>query len=139
MNGTEIGIFKEGNQVSFSGLLEGENSLALESDFLFELGRDLTDQSLEGKFSDEQVSLNEGRKGKESSTMMVESSKVSYAFLEFSDLSQSNRSRFESVGLLDAGHDGSGLSGDFLGSQLLAGHLLCRGLTGSLFCSGHHQ
>lgn len=64
---------------------------------------------------------------------------MSYAFLEFSDLSQSNRSRFESVGLLDAGHDGSGLSGDFLGSQLLAGHLLCRGLTGSLFCSGHHQ
>lgn len=73
MDGTEIGIFKKGNQVSFSGLLKGENSLALESDFLFELGRDLTDQSLEGKFSDEQVCLNEGRKRKESSTMMVES------------------------------------------------------------------
>ena len=73
MNGTEIGIFKEGNQVCFSSFLKGKNSLALESDFLFELGRDLTDQSLEGKLSDEQVSLNEGRKGKESSTMMVES------------------------------------------------------------------
>lgn len=64
---------------------------------------------------------------------------MSYAFLEFSDLSQSNRSRFESVGLLHTGDDRSGLSGDFLGGKLLAGHLLCCGLTGSLFCSGHHQ
>lgn len=64
---------------------------------------------------------------------------MSYAFLEFSDLSQSNCSRFESMGLLHAGDDGGRLSGDFLGSKLLAGHLLCCGLTGSLFCSGHHQ
>lgn len=63
----------------------------------------------------------------------------SYALLEFSDLSESNSSGFESVGLFDPGDDGGGLASDFLGGKLLAGHLLGGGLACGLLGSGHLQ
>ena len=75
----------------------------------------LSDKSLEGEFSDEEVS----------------------GFLIFSDFSESNCSGFEAVGLLDTGGDWGALSGDFLGDQLFSGHLLSSTLPCGLFCSSH--
>ena len=41
------------------------------------------------------------------------------------------------MGFLDAGDDGGRLAGDFLGSELLARHLLGGGLARGLLGSGH--
>lgn len=63
----------------------------------------------------------------------------SYALLEFSDLSESNCSGLESVGLLDAGDDGGRFAGDLLCGQLLAGHFLGGGLPSGLLGASHLQ
>ena len=139
MDSAQVGVLKQRNQVGLSCFLEGKHCLTLESDFLFELGGDLSHQSLEGKFSDEQVGLNKQRKDKRASTEAVERWITSYALLEFSDLSESNCSRFESVGFLDTRDNGGWLSGDFLGSQLFSGHLLGCGLPCGLLGTGHLQ
>ena len=76
---------------------------------------DFSDESLEGEFSDEEVS----------------------GFLIFSDFSEGNCSGFESVGLLDTSGDWCSLSGDFLGNQLLSWGLLGGGFSCSLCSSGH--
>ena len=58
MDSTEIGVLKQRNEIGLSCFLEGQNSLTLDSDFLFELSSDLTDQSLERELSNKQISLN---------------------------------------------------------------------------------
>ena len=58
MDSAEVSVLKQRNQISFSSFLEGKNCLALEPDFLFELGCDFSHQSLEGELSDQQVGLN---------------------------------------------------------------------------------
>ena len=62
MDSTQVSILKQRNQVGLSCLLESQHCLTLESDLLFELSRNLTDKSLEGKLPDQQVSLNKLRK-----------------------------------------------------------------------------
>ena len=83
MDGTEVGVFEEGDEVSLSSLLEGKNSRALESELLLELMSDFSDKPLEGELSDEEISR----------------------FLVFSDFSEGNCSGFESVGFLDSSGD----------------------------------
>ena len=56
MDGGKVGVLEEGNEVSLSSLLESEDSRALEPELLLELVSDLTDESLEGELSDEEVS-----------------------------------------------------------------------------------
>ena len=56
VDGGKVGVLEEGNEVSLSSLLEGEHGRALESELLLELVSDLSDQSLEGELSDQQVS-----------------------------------------------------------------------------------
>ena len=63
---------------------------------------DFSDHSLEGELSDQKIG----------------------GLLILSDFSQSDGSGFKSVGLLDAGGHWGGLSGDFLGNELLSGNLL---------------
>jgi hypothetical protein len=106
---------------------------------LLELGGYLTHESLEGELADEQIGLNKKGRGKRSPTLGVGGIMTSYALLEFSDLSQGDRSWLESVGFLDSGDDGGGLAGYFLGRQLFAGHLLRCGLARGLFGSCHFQ
>ena len=115
VNGAQVGVFEEGDEVSLGSFLKGQNSGALESEFLLELVGDFSDESLEGKFSDEEVSW----------------------LLVFSDFSEGNCSGFESVGFLDTGGDGGALSGDFLGNQLFSGDLLSSALPCGLFSSSH--
>jgi len=56
MNGTQVGIFEERDEVSFSSFLKGQDSRRLESKFLFPFVSDLSDHSLEGEFSNEKIS-----------------------------------------------------------------------------------
>jgi histone H3 len=57
VDGAEVGILKERNEVSFGSFLESKHCLALESNLLLELSRDLSHQALEGQLADQQISL----------------------------------------------------------------------------------
>ena len=102
MDGAEVGVLEERDEVGLSSFLKGEHGGALEPELLLELVGDLADESLEGELSDEEVS----------------------GLLVLPDLSEGNCSGFESVGLLDTGGHGRRLSGDLLGNKLLSWHLL---------------
>ena len=82
MNSTQVSVLKQSNHVSFGSLLNSEDSLRLESQITLVLLSDLTDKSLEGELSDEQLS----------------------GLLELSDLTESHSTRSEPVRLLDATH-----------------------------------
>ena len=56
VDSAEVGILKETNKVSFRSLLKGKDSAALEAQVGLEVLGDLTNESLEGKLSDEQFS-----------------------------------------------------------------------------------
>ena len=113
MDGAEVGVFEETNEVSLSSLLEGEDGGGLESEVVLELRGNLSNESLEGELSDEEFG----------------------ALLESSDFSESNGTGSESVGLLDTTSGGSlGLLGLLLGDVLsggLATGVLSSGLLGS--------
>ena len=102
VDGAQVGVLEKGNEVSLSGFLQSQNSGGLESELLFPFVGDFSDHSLEGELSDQKIG----------------------GLLILSDFSQSNGSGFKSVGLLHAGGDGGGFSGDLLGDQLFSGHLL---------------
>lgn len=89
VDGAHVGVLEQTDEVSLNGLLEGQESGALESELAVALVSDVLDDSLERKLSDEEVS----------------------ALLVLSDLSESDGARSVSVGLLDASEGaGWGLS-----------------------------
>lgn len=53
MNGAEVRVFEETDQVSLGGLLERGDGGALEPEVGLEVLRDLSDQALERKLPDE--------------------------------------------------------------------------------------
>ena len=55
MDGTEVGVLKESNQVGLAGFLEGHHSRALEPQISLEVLSNLTDKPLEWKLADEQL------------------------------------------------------------------------------------
>jgi hypothetical protein len=79
VDGTEVGIFEE-IEVSFSSLLESEDSGGLESDVLVDLRGNPADEPLEGDLSDE----------------------VMGGVLKTSDFTESNSARSESAGLIES-------------------------------------
>ena len=98
MDGAQVGVFEESNEVGFRGFLKGEDGAALESELGFDVVSDFSDESLEWKFSDEEVSR----------------------LLVSPDFSEGDGSWAESVGLLDASGGGGSLSGS-LGGKLFSG------------------
>lgn len=56
MDGAQVGIFEQGDEVSLDGLLEGTDGRRLESEIGLKVLGDFTDQALEGEFSDEKLS-----------------------------------------------------------------------------------
>merc|ERR1740120_540698 len=110
VDGAEVGVLEETDHVGFGSLLEGKDGGGLETELVSVLRSDLTDESLEGEFADEELS----------------------GFLESSDLTESDGAGSESVGSLDAtvglGLLGSSLVSDVLswvlGAGVLAGGLL---------------
>jgi hypothetical protein len=114
MDGSQVGVLEQADQVGLSGLLKGEHGRALESQVGLEVLGDLSHQALEGQLADQQLSR----------------------LLVSADLSQSHSAGSVSVGLLHTTSGGRALAGS-LGGELLAGGLASRGLTSSLLSSGH--
>ena len=115
VDGAQVDVLKETDEVGLSGLLEGTDGAALETQVGLEVLGQLTDQALEGQLADEQLS----------------------ALLVATDLTEGHGTRAVTVRLLDA-TDGCGsrlASG--LGGQLLAGRLASGGLASGLLGAGH--
>jgi len=98
MNSTQVGIFKETDQVSFRSFLEGSNGGCLEPEIGLEVLSNLTNKSLERELADEELG----------------------ALLVPSDLTKSNSSGSETMRLLDSSSSGGSALACCLGSKLLA-------------------
>ena len=114
MDSTQVGVLKQTNQVSLTGLLESHDSRGLESQISLEVLGNFSDQTLEWQLSDEKLSR----------------------LLVSSDLSESNSSWSVSVRLLDSSGGGSRFSGS-LGGQLLPGGLSSSGFSSCLLGTSH--
>ena len=93
MDGAEIGVFEEADQVSLGGFLQGSDRCTLETQVGLEILGDFTYQSLEGQLSDEQFS----------------------GFLVSSDFTKSNGTRSVTMGFLHSTGGRCALSGGFRG------------------------
>ena len=116
VDGAKVGVFEETDQVGLSGLLESEDGRGLESEVVLEFTGDLTDKSLEGELADEELS----------------------GFLEATDLTESDGTRAEAVGLLDA-TSGNDLLGGLLVGDVLAGGFATGVLASSVLGTGHFK
>ena len=114
MDGAEVGILEESDEVSLAGLLESHDGGALEPQIGLEVLGDLPDQTLEGELADEKLG----------------------GLLVPPDLSEGDCSRPVSVGLLDSASSGGGFPG-CLGGQLLPGGLASGGFTCGLLGTSH--
>ena len=116
VDGAEVGVFEERNEVGFGGFLEGEDGGGLESEVRFEFLSDFSDESLERQLSDEEL----GR------------------FLVSSDLSECDCSWSISVRFLHASALGGGLSGSLL-SNMFSWSFSSSVLSSGLLCSSHFK
>ena len=114
VDGAQVGVLKQTNQVSLACLLQGHDGRALEAQVGLEVLSDLTDQTLEGQFADQQLR----------------------GLLVAADLTQSHCSRPVTMGLFHSTGGRGALSGG-LGGQLLAGSLSSRGLACGLLGTSH--
>ena len=114
MDGAQIGVFEETNQVSFRGFLQGSDSSRLESKVSLEVLSNFSHQSLEWELSDQQL----GR------------------FLVSSDLTKSNSSWSVTMRFLHSSCCWSALSCGF-GGQLLTWGLASSRFSGGLLGSCH--
>jgi hypothetical protein len=56
VNGAQVGVLKESDQVSLTGLLEGADGCALKPEISFEVLSNFSHKTLEGQLADEQLS-----------------------------------------------------------------------------------
>ena len=114
VDGTQVGVLKQTNEVSLRSLLQGHDSWALEAEISLEVLGNLSYEPLEGQFADEELS----------------------ALLVSSDLTESHCSWPVSVGLLYTSGGWGALTGS-LGSQLFSWGLASSWFTGSLLGTSH--
>ena len=114
VDGAQVGVLKQTDEVSLAGLLESHDSRGLEPEVSLEVLGDLSHQTLEGQLADEELS----------------------GLLVSPDLTESHSSGPVSVGLLDSSGGGGGLPSG-LGCQLLPWGLSSGGLTGGLLGASH--
>ena len=114
MDGAQVGVFEKANQVSLGSFLKSHNGGRLETQVSLEVLGDLTDQTLEGQFADQELG----------------------GFLVTTDLTESNGTGTIPMGFLDSAGGGGALAGS-LGSQLFAGGFASGGFTGGLLGTGH--
>lgn len=107
VDGAQVGVLKETDEVSLAGLLESHDSRGLEPEVSLEVLGNLSHQALEGQLADEELS----------------------GFLVTPDLPEGDSTGPVSVGLLDATGGRGALAGS-LGSELLP-----RGLSAGRFTS----
>ena len=114
MDGTQVGVLKETDQVGLASLLQGHDGRALEAQVSLEVLGDLTDQTLEGQLPDQQFR----------------------ALLVTTDLTKSHCSRPVTMGLLHSTGGRRALASG-LGGQLLPRGLATGRLAGCLLCTCH--
>ena len=114
MDGAQVGVLEEANEVGLSSLLKGKDGRALESKITLEVLGDLTHETLEGKLADEQIRR----------------------LLVATDLTKRDGSGAVTVGLLHASGGGGGLASG-LGGELLAGGFASGRLAGGLLGTSH--
>ena len=114
VDGAQVGVLEQTDQVGLAGLLESHDGGALEPQVSLEVLGDLPHETLEGQLADEQLG----------------------GLLVSPDLTESHSAGPVSVGLLDSTGGGGGLPGS-LGGQLLPGSLSSSGLTGGLLGTSH--
>ena len=100
VDGAEVGVLEEADEVSLGGLLEGEDGGGLEAEVGLEVLGDLADEALEGELADEELG----------------------GLLVLADLAERDGTGAVAVGLLDAAGGRGGLA------RRLGGQLLARGL-----------
>ena len=108
VNGAQVGVLKERDEVRLDRLLESANGGRLESEVGLKILGDLTNAALEGELSDKEL----GR------------------LLVSSNLTKSDSTGLVAVGLLDTSGRRGRLAGS-LGSELLSRGLATGGLTGT--------
>ena len=116
VDGAQVGVLEESDEVCLAGLLEGHDGGGLEAQVSLEVLGDLPHQTLEWELADEQLG----------------------GFLVPPDLTESDGSGPVPVGLLDTSGGGGALPG-CLGGQLLPGGLASGGLTGGLLGTSHGE
>ena len=114
VDGAQVGVLKETNQVGLRSLLQGHDSAGLETQVGLEVLGNLPDQALEGQLADEELS----------------------GLLVPPDLTEGHGTGAVPVGLLDTTGGGGGLASG-LGGQLLPGGLASSGLASGLLGTGH--
>ena len=114
VDGAQVGVLEEADQVRLASLLKGHDGGALEAQVGLEVLGDLTDQTLEGQLADQQLG----------------------ALLVTTDLTESHGTGPVPVGLLDASGGGGRLASG-LGGQLLARSLSSGRLAGGLLGTSH--
>ena len=109
MDGAQVGVLEQSNQVSLSSFLESQDSRSLEAEISLEVLSDLADKALEGELADQELS----------------------ALLVSSDLTKSDGSWAVTMRLLDSSSCRSALTSS-LGGELLAGSFATSGLASGL-------
>merc|ERR1711992_41669 len=56
VDGAQVGVFEQADQVSLAGLLQSANGSALEPEISFEILSNFSHETLEGQFTDEELS-----------------------------------------------------------------------------------
>ena len=98
VDGAQVGVLEETDDVGLSSLLKGEDGGGLEAEIALEVLGDFANEALEGKLPEEELS----------------------GLLELADLTKSHSSGAVTVGLLDTSGGGGALAGG-LGGEGLAG------------------
>src|SRR5574338_11993 len=114
VDGAQVGVLEQADEVGLAGLLQGHDGRALEAQVGLEVLSYLTHEALEGELADEQLG----------------------ARLVATDLPEGDRAGPVTVGLLDAS-GGRGALASRLGGELLAGSLSTGGLTSGLLGTSH--
>jgi len=114
VDGTQVGVFEETDEVSLASLLKGHHGRSLESKISLEVLSNFTDKALEGELADEKLG----------------------ALLVTTDLTKSDSPRAIPMGLLDSSCSRSRLASS-LGGELLSWGLPPGGLAGSLLGTSH--
>lgn len=138
MNGSQVGVFKQSNQVGFAGLLQSSNGRALEAEIRLEVLSNLSNETLEGQLSDEELRrlLVSSNLTKSDGTRLVSVRLLDWmrGYERRRQLRQSSLAQTPS--LLTTSCGWRRFAGG-LGGQLLTGSLSSRRLAGSLLGSGH--
>ena len=114
VDGAQVGVLEEGDEVGLDGLLESADGRGLEAEIGLEVLGNLTDKTLEGQLADEELSR----------------------LLVATDLTESDGTRLVAVRLLDTTGRWCGLAGG-LGGKLLTRSLATSGLAGGLLGASH--